>query len=121
MSVLRRYPNETADVAMNNTNRDFWRAACTLLLVRIVLSTMAGAKMVLETELATYKHKLPELCGQEGKYALVHGADLVGVFGTYDDALAEGYKQFGLEPFLVKQIQAIEQVQCVSRFLNPAA
>ena len=75
--------------------------------------------MALETELSTYRSKLPELHDQQGKFALVHGHDLIGVYGAYEDALAEGYKQFGLEPFLVQKIEAIEQVQFVSRLLDP--
>ncbi len=74
--------------------------------------------MALERELEAYKRKLPELKADEGKFALIHGDDLVGVFGTYEDALSEGYKQFGLEPFLVRQIQSVEQVQYVSRLLT---
>jgi hypothetical protein len=76
--------------------------------------------MALEAELALYNSKLPELTKDEGKFVLIQGQDIAGVFGTYDDALNEGYKAFGLEPFLVKRIQAIEQVQFISRLtLNP--
>jgi len=75
--------------------------------------------MALEQELATYKTKLPELHEQQGKFALIHGNDLKGVFGTYDDALKAGYDTFGLRPFLVKQIQVVEQVQFISRLAAP--
>ncbi|WP_321473018.1 hypothetical protein [uncultured Paludibaculum sp.] len=74
--------------------------------------------MALETELATYKRVLHQLRGDEGKFALIHDQDLIGVFGTYEDALNEGYKQFGLEVFLVKKIEACEQVQFVSRLFD---
>ncbi|MGH9783521.1 MAG: hypothetical protein ACRD88_04985, partial [Terriglobia bacterium] len=60
--------------------------------------------MALEKELETYKRKLPELSNDEGKFALIHGDDLVNVYGTYEDALKEGYAKFKLSPFLVKQI-----------------
>ncbi len=75
--------------------------------------------MALEKELETFKNKLPELQGQEGKFALVHGEQFVDVFGTYEDAIKEGYKLFKLEPFLVKQIQTIERVQFISRLAAP--
>ena len=75
--------------------------------------------MALEKELATYKAKLSELKGNEGKFALIHGDDLVGVFTSYEDAIKEGYGRFKLEPFLVKQIQSIEQVQFVTRLVAP--
>ncbi|MBZ5676431.1 MAG: hypothetical protein LAP61_19490 [Acidobacteriia bacterium] len=75
--------------------------------------------MALERELETYKSKLPELLTNEGegKYVLIHGDQVVDVFGTYEDAIKEGYSKFQLEPFLVKQIQTVEQVQFISRLL----
>ena len=73
--------------------------------------------MALEKELETYKSKLPELMASAGKYALIHGDTVVDVFGTYEDAIKEGYAKFKLEPFLVKQIQSIEHVQFISRLV----
>ena len=73
--------------------------------------------MALEQEMETYRHQLAELQTYEGKFALIHGTQVVGVFGTYEDALKEGYEKFGLEPFLVKQIHAVEQVQHFTRDL----
>lgn len=75
--------------------------------------------MALERELATYKEKLPELIANnnEGKFALIHGDAVVDVFGTYEDAIKEGYAKFGLEEFLVKQVQMIEQVHFISRLI----
>jgi hypothetical protein len=79
-----------------------------------------GDDMALEKELATYNQKLPELKGQEGKYVLIHADQLVETFTSYEDAMKEGYAKFGVkEPFLVKQIQTIEQVQFISRFVEP--
>ncbi len=74
--------------------------------------------MALEREQETYRRKLAELKTDEGKFALIHGDDVVGVYGTYEDAIAEGYRQFHLDPFLVKQIQTVEQVQFITRFLD---
>ena len=73
--------------------------------------------MALEKELETYKKKLPELLANEGKFVLIHGDQVVDVYGTYEDAIKEGYLKFQLAPFLVKQIQSIEQVQCISRLV----
>jgi hypothetical protein len=72
--------------------------------------TASGAKMALEKELETYKSKLPELKAHEGKYVLIQGENVVDTFSSYDDALKEGYKRFGLTPFLVKQILTVEPV-----------
>jgi hypothetical protein len=75
--------------------------------------------MALEQELETYRAKLPELKENEGKFALIHGTEVVDVFGTYEDAIKEGYAKFKLDPFLVKQIQSVEQIQFISRLLDP--
>ncbi len=55
--------------------------------------------MALERELQTYQQRLPELLQNEGKFVLIHGDDVVDVYGTYEDALKEGYAQFKLDPF----------------------
>lgn len=74
--------------------------------------------MALERELQTYKRKLAELAPQEGRYVLIHEDEVVGVYTSYEDALKEGYDKFGLTPFLVKKIQAVEQVQYVTRYIT---
>ena len=71
--------------------------------------------MALEKEIATYQAKLAELKQHEGKFVLIHEDTVVDTFTSYEDALKEGYKQFGLKPFLVKQILAIEPVFCFTR------
>jgi hypothetical protein len=75
--------------------------------------------MALETELATYKAKLEELKAQEGKYVLIHGNDVIDTFSSYDDALKAGYAAVGLKPFLVKQIQGVENAHFIARFADP--
>jgi hypothetical protein len=74
--------------------------------------------MALEKEQQTYVRELPSLLALAGKFALVHGDAVAGTFDTYADALNVGYEKFGLEPFLVKQIMAVEQIQCFSRDLR---
>lgn len=73
--------------------------------------------MALERELETYKNNLSELAANEGKYVLIHDDEIVDVFGTYEDAIKEGYERFKLSPFMVKQIHSIDQVQFVSRLV----
>jgi len=78
--------------------------------------------MALEKELETFRSKLQELTAEhEGKFVLIHGHEVVDAFNSYEDALKAGYSEFGLEPFLVKQIHAIEQAQFISRFVDPCA
>ncbi len=74
------------------------------------------AQMALEQELETY-HKLlhAELAGQDGRYALIAGESLLGVYDSYNDALTAGYKERKLEPFLVKKVAAVETVAYFSR------
>ena len=75
--------------------------------------------MALEKELETYAHELPKLLASEGKYVLIRGDEVSGVFGAYEDAIRAGYEKYGLNPFLVKQIQAVEQVQYFTRPMVP--
>jgi hypothetical protein len=74
-------------------------------------------KMALEKEIETYNRELPRLMESIGKFALISASDVVGVYDTYEDALKVGYERFKLAPFLVKQIQAVEQVQYFTRHL----
>ena len=46
---------------------------------------------------------LAEGCG--GKFALVKGNAVIGVWDTLREALQEGQKRFGQEDFLVQEIQ----------------
>jgi hypothetical protein len=62
----------------------------------------------LDRELKKYKELLPTLVAEEGKFALIHGAELKGVYEAYLDALSAGYKLAGLNPFLVKRINQVE-------------
>ncbi|MGA3333413.1 MAG: hypothetical protein ABSC62_04520 [Terracidiphilus sp.] len=75
--------------------------------------------MALEKEIATYNAKLAELKQHEGKYVLIQGEAVIDLFASYDDALKEGYKQFGLTPFLVKQIHAVEPIYYFTRPITP--
>ncbi len=73
--------------------------------------------MELEKELETYRRELPNLLGSEGKFVVIDGEQIIGTFSSYEDALKIGYEKCGLKPFLVKKIQAIEQVQYFTRDL----
>jgi hypothetical protein len=71
--------------------------------------------MQLERELATYRANLPELLQHEAKYVLIHGDSILDTYATYADALRQGYRQVGLEPFLVKQIARFEPIRFIRR------
>jgi hypothetical protein len=71
----------------------------------------------LERELATYRARLPELSAEQGKFILIHGDEVLGIYDSYQDALTAGYEKAGLDPFLVKRISAVETVAYFSREL----
>ena len=73
----------------------------------------------LERDLNKYNELLPSLAANEGKFALIVRADLKGVFDSYNDALVAGYKEAGLEPFLVKRIATTEVISYFTRDLGP--
>jgi hypothetical protein len=64
---------------------------------------------ILDTEIQTFDQQRDNLLGtSEGKFVLIHGMQVAGVFESKMDAIAAGYQQFGDVPFLVKQILRIE-------------
>lgn len=74
----------------------------------------------LEKDLAKFNELLPTLKADEGKFALLFRGELRGVFDTYADALAAGYKEAGLEPFLVKRIATVDFVAYFTRDIDGA-
>jgi hypothetical protein len=73
--------------------------------------------MPLEKELGVYDAHLIDLLANEGKYVLIFG-DQIGIFKSYEEALQAGYEKYGLEPFLVKQINRAEPIHYFSRDLS---
>jgi hypothetical protein len=75
--------------------------------------------MSLEREIETYRRKLPELLASKGKYVVIHGEEVAGVYDGYEDALTVGYERYGDKPFLVRKISETEKVIHSSRSLRP--
>lgn len=75
--------------------------------------------MALEAELQTYKSNLKDLLSHEGRYVLIRDDSVLGIFDTYNDAIGAGYEKCELDPFLVKKIQAVDQVLCFHRAFGP--
>lgn len=80
---------------------------------------MISGVMALEQELETYKVKLTDWTEHEGKFVLIHGPDVVDFYSSYDDAIKMGYATFGLEPFLVKQVNRMQPFEFASRLTAP--
>ena len=75
---------------------------------------------ILQKEIAAYNRELPVLLGKSGKFVLIKGESVVGVYDSYEDALSIGYERFGLEAFLVKRIAPTEQVSFFTRDFSSA-
>ena len=64
---------------------------------------------LLDAELQTYEKNRKSLLGSaEGKFVLIKGDQIVGVYESKMDAINQGYRQLGHVPFLVKQVLKIE-------------
>ena len=74
--------------------------------------------MALEREMETYRRELPRLREHDGKFVLIHGDELAGVWDTWRDAVQVGYDRFGLEPFMVHEILSEERPRVVP-WVNP--
>jgi hypothetical protein len=65
---------------------------------------------MLEQERLFYAAHEPEwLETHEGKFVVVKGEELVGIFDSLDEALAAGATRFGLSSFLVRRVGEGEQ------------
>ena len=75
--------------------------------------------MPLEQELKTYEKEKEKLLKEaRGKFVLIKGSEIIGVYTSQEDALAEGYKRFGNQEFLVKEITEVEPVNFFTRPLR---
>jgi hypothetical protein len=69
-------------------------------------------EQLLTAELETYERHRDELLGaSEGKFVLISGDKVIGVFDTEKDAIDQGYERLGNVPFLVKQVVKVETPQ----------
>ena len=69
-------------------------------------------KNVLSLELETYKnHKDGLIAASEGKYVLIKGEQIIGVYNDEAEATKKGLDEFGYNcPFLAKKITKLEPV-----------
>jgi hypothetical protein len=75
-------------------------------------NTSVKAQDLLATELATYQRELSRLLteGEEGRWVLVKGSDVISTWDTFEDAIQIGYDRFGQTAFLVQQVRAEQPV-----------
>jgi hypothetical protein len=60
-------------------------------------------------EIATFKANYGQIIKNVGKYVLIHGNTIVDYFDSYAEATNAGYKEFGLDSFLVRHIEPTPQ------------
>jgi hypothetical protein len=67
---------------------------------------------VLAQEWLTYKREMPRLLaeGQEGRFVLIKGEEVIGIWDTWREAVDTGRVRFGMVPLMVHQIQAQERI-----------
>ncbi len=65
----------------------------------------------IDRELATYEREMARLLREaRGKFVLIVGDDVLGVFDSQLDAIDEGWKRFPRRPLLTKQITEEDEV-----------
>jgi hypothetical protein len=69
------------------------------------LPDMAPGSQI-EAEWNCFRRERPRLLaeGHEGRWVLIKGEEIVGVFDTWREARRAGLQQFGLVPMLVQQL-----------------
>lgn len=72
-----------------------------------------------EVEQQTYESRKQELLANEGKFVVIKATEVLGVYGTYEDALKAAYGSYGLQPFFVRRIESIPQISYFTRDLTP--
>lgn len=84
---------------------------------------------MLDTERKTFVERHSELLSEHpGKFVVIKGDQLIGAFDTIDNALVEGARRFGLQPFLVRQVtQTVSETLDIpaftlrATFISPAS
>lgn len=74
--------------------------------------------MALENIMEVFRENRPKLLADpanEGKYALVSKDKILGLYPSFDAALAVGDAVFGLEPFLIQMVVKHEIPKYFSR------
>ena len=66
----------------------------------------------LAEEWETYRREIGRLLseGQEGRFALIRGAVIFGLYDTWDAARRAGFEQFDTQPFMVHPVLRREPV-----------
>jgi hypothetical protein len=75
--------------------------------------------MNLDQELKTFEeNKEKLLVEKKNRFVLIKGNEIISDFASYEDALSDGYKKFGNQEFLVKQVLEQETINLSTREIN---
>lgn len=75
--------------------------------------------MALEQEYQTYLSHLEQLQRLHmGEWVLIFGNDVIATFKDYGEAREEGYRRFGLKPFMVNEIYDVAERMRSERPIN---
>lgn len=79
------------------------------------------ADWVLFPEWKTFRAALPGLLaeGHDGKFALVKGDQIIGVFATLDEGVRAGRERYLMQPFMVQPIRTWEPMLRLSPYCLP--
>lgn len=77
--------------------------------------------LMLQEEIRTYRRELPRLLerGQEGKFALIKGKEVVSVWDTFSDAMQAGCDKFGMDTFLAQPIDEQDLTRVFPKEFDP--
>ncbi len=67
-------------------------------------------------ERSTFEARRAELTGHEGRYVVIKGEEIAGVWPSYEEAIDGDYDRFGPVPFFVKQIVAGQNTHAATPF-----
>jgi len=71
-------------------------------------SMFANKDKAMIDEMITYRDHLDELLRHKGKYVVIRGREIIGIYAERNEALREAATRFGAEPVFVKEIVARE-------------
>ena len=75
----------------------------------------------LRAELEAFESRRAELVDRaSGKFALIRGDRLAGIYDTEADGIREGYRLFGNVPFLVQVIRPVDVPEHVPAIITAA-
>jgi hypothetical protein len=78
---------------------------------------MSGS--ALATEMAYFKQHLDELLAHHsGKFVLIHGTELAGVFDTMAAAYEVGVQKWGNVPMLIRQVRQDDPIETVPALMH---